>query len=83
MYQSKLFGGRGTRISVLVTPITEIALRMVWPVAFVEGVTTTAGVPLADLAVDGLMFISKALSSMKMQFVLKSIDVFDYLSTHS
>jgi hypothetical protein len=67
----------------LITPIAEIAPRMVWLVAFVEGATTTVGVPLADLTVNGLMFISKALSSMKMQFVLKSIDIFDHFSTHS
>lgn len=77
-----LFGFNGTLISILTTPIGHIAPRIVWLIALV-GVVIMAGVPRADLAVGGLMLMSKALSSIKIQLRLKSISVFDQVSTHS
>lgn len=74
---------RGTQISVLTTPSTQTVLGIIRLVARAEGVVFITGVSRFDLAVEGLMLISNALSSIKTQVLVLSILVLNQVSTHS
>lgn len=55
---------------MLTTPTDEIAPRIERDSALVRGVVITAGVSRIDLPYDGLMLMSNADSSIKMQFLI-------------
>lgn len=44
--------------------MVEISPKIVWVTARADGVVTTAGVPLEDLAVDGLMLFGALCNTM-------------------